>query len=77
MNISTREELRCLRERYPSGVRVQLDHMDDSQASPVGTCGTVEYVDDAGQIVVSWDTGSSLSLLPGIDAFHILKEDKQ
>ena len=43
--------------------------MDDSQAPPPGTKGTVAYVDDIGQIGVKWDTGSSLSLIPGVDSF--------
>lgn len=43
--------------------------MDDQQAPPPGTKGTVSYVDDMGQIGVKWDTGSSLSLIPGEDSF--------
>ena len=31
--------------------------------------GTVQYIDDLGQIGVNWDTGSSLSLIPGKDSF--------
>ncbi len=33
--------------------------MDDIQAPPVGTKGTVRGVDDIGSIMVSWDNGSS------------------
>ena len=44
--------------------------MDDPQAPPPGTKGTVRYVDGLGQIGVEWDTGSSLSLIPGKDHFH-------
>lgn len=43
--------------------------MEDPQAPPPGTKGTVYYVDDMGQIGVKWDTGSSLSLIPGEDSF--------
>ena len=44
--------------------------MDDPQAPPPGTKGTERYVDALGQIGVEWDTGSSLSLIPGKDHFH-------
>ena len=56
--------------QFPPGSRVRLLHMDDVQAPPDGTLGTVQGVDDAGQIMVRWDTGSGLSLLPGIDEFE-------
>ena len=32
--------------------------------------GTVQYVDDAGQLGISWDNGRSLSVIPGVDSFH-------
>lgn len=35
-----------LRNKYPSGTRVRLVQMDDVQAPPVGTLGTVMGVDD-------------------------------
>ena len=35
-----------------------------------GLKGTVVYVDDIGQILVQWENGSSLSLIPGVDRFH-------
>ena len=59
-----------LRVAYPVGTRVVLDAMDDPQAPPVGTVGTVRGVDDAGQILVGWDNGSGLNLIPGVDFFH-------
>jgi hypothetical protein len=43
--------------------------MDDPQAPPIGTEGTVRGVDDMGHIMVSWDTGSGLNLIYGIDRF--------
>jgi len=63
---------RMMRERYPVGTRVELLEMDDPQAPPVGTKGTVQGVDDVGQIMVHWDTGSSLSLIPGVDRCRVL-----
>ena len=52
------------------GTRIVLGAMDDPQAPPPGTKGTVRYVDGLGQIGVEWDNGSSLSLIPGKDHFH-------
>lgn len=65
----TREQVERLRRQYPAGTRVTLHSMDDPQAPPPGTKGTVSYVDDMGTIGVKWDTGSSLSLIPGVDSF--------
>ena len=56
-----------LRKRYPAGTRVRLVSMDDIQAPPVGTLGTVRGVDDAGDILVRWDNGSSLNVIYGED----------
>ena len=41
--------------------------MDDPQAPPVGTKGTVRGVDDIGSIMVAWDNGSGLSAAYGED----------
>lgn len=37
---------------------------------PDGLKGKVDFVDDAGQIHVSWENGRSLALIPGADSFH-------
>ena len=63
----SRETVEHLRREYPIGCRVQLVRMDDVQAPPIGTEGTVRGVDDIGSIMVSWDTGSSLSVAYGED----------
>ena len=68
-HIPSREQIELLRKRYPPGTRVRLQYMDDPQSPPPGTRGTITYVDDMGQIGVAWDTGSSLSLIPGKDGF--------
>jgi hypothetical protein len=38
-----------------------------------GDEGTIEFEDDIGQIHISWDHGSSLALIPGVDEFIILQ----
>lgn len=62
-----RERVEDLRREYPKGTRVKLVHMDDCQAPPVGTEGVVIGVDDIGDILMRWDTGSGLAVIPGID----------
>ena len=42
------EQLEILRITYPEGTRVELVRMDDVQAPPAGTRGTVYGVDDTG-----------------------------
>jgi len=63
----SKKELEKLREEYPSGTKVKLVKMDDVQAPPIGTIGTVDMVDDIGSLRVSWETGSSLGVLYGED----------
>lgn len=74
MRFPSREQIATLRERYLRGTRVELLAMDDPQAPPTGTMGEILGVDDAGQILVRWETGSSLSLIPGVDSFHIVQK---
>ena len=66
------------RRSYPPGTRVRLAGMAD-EPCPVepGTCGTVLAVDDAGQLLMQWDNGRSLSLLPGVDSFEVLERPQQ
>ena len=47
--IPSREQVERLRQRYPTGTRIVLHSMDDAQAPPTGTMGTVVYVDDMGK----------------------------
>ena len=66
-----------IKERYPAGTRIRLDHMSDPQAVPSGTEGTVTYVDDIGQIGMKWDNGRSLSLVPGEDDFSVISRPEK
>ena len=63
----TSEILASLREQFPQGTRVELLRMDDPQAPPIGTCGTVIGVDDTGSVMVRWDNGSGLHVVYGED----------
>lgn len=67
MKFPTAEQLEQIRQEYPPGTKVVLQHMDDSQAPPAGTIGVVKGVDDAGDLLMSWSTGSSLKVILGED----------
>ena len=67
MKFPNKETIEKLRSEFPKGTRVTLVKMDDPQAPPIGTQGTVRGVDDAGSIIVVWDNGSTLSVVYGED----------
>ena len=67
MRFPSREQVEAVRKRYPKGTRVVLVQMDDPQAPPKGTKGTVTGVDDTGSIMVNWDNGSGLNVVYGVD----------
>ena len=67
MRFPSTETVERIRKEYPVGARVELVQMNDPQAPPVGTKGTVRGVDDIGSIMVAWDNGSGLSLAYGED----------
>ena len=67
-----KKQVENLREQYPRGTRVELIRMDDPQAPPVGTKGTVIAVDDIGTIHVKWDDGSTLGIAFGADVCRVL-----
>ena len=66
-NWPSRETVERIRKQYPSGSRVELIRMEDEQAPPLGTIGTVLGVDDIASIMVHWDNGSSLNVVYGED----------
>ena len=63
----SREIIEKLKETYPVGTRVKLIQMEDDQAPPVGTLGTVYGVDAIGSILVKWDNGSTLNVIFRVD----------
>lgn len=67
MRFPNKETVERIRKEYPVGTRVELVQMDDPQAPPVGTKGTVRGVDDIGSIMVAWDNGCGLSVAYGED----------
>ena len=67
MRFPSKTVVEVLRQQYPVGTQVDLVRMDDPQAPPIGTKGTVKGVDDIGNIIVAWDNGCGLSVAYGAD----------
>jgi len=75
MRFPNRETVEMVRKRYTVGCRVELLRMDDPQAPPIGTRGTVRGVDDIGSVIVAWDNGCGLSVAYGEDACRVVDDD--
>ena len=67
MRFPSKETVDRVRKEYPAGTRVELKRMDDLQAPPIGTQGTVMGVDDTGSLLMKWDNGSGLNVVYGED----------
>ena len=67
MRFPSQRQVEEMRRCYPKGTRIELENMDDPQAPPIGTKGTVLCVDDTGSIMVAWDNGSHLNVIYGED----------
>ena len=67
MRFPSKEIVEQVRRQYPVGTRVELVEMDDFQAPPIVTKGTVEGVDDTASLLVAWDNGSRLNVVYGED----------
>jgi len=66
-----------MKENYPSGTRIVLISMEDPFAPvPSGMRGTVNFIDDIGQIHMHWDNGRSLAIVPGEDVFRKLSPEE-
>ena len=69
------EQVKRIKEQYPARTRLCCDCMpDDPRPIEPETLGTVAGVDDAGSIMMKWDNGRSLSLVPGVDSFHVVEQ---
>ncbi|MBO5565361.1 MAG: DUF4314 domain-containing protein [Lachnospiraceae bacterium] len=63
MRFPNKETVEQIRRMYPAGTRVELLAMDDVQAPPIGTLGTVLSVDDTASLIMRWDNGSGLNVV--------------
>lgn len=75
MRFPSKEIVEHIRKEYPQGTKVELVQMDDIQAPPIGTKGTVLGVDDTASIMVHWDNGSGLHVVYGEDKCRKIDEE--
>ena len=67
----TRHEVEMIKDRFQSGMRILLHEMKGEPQMYDGLEGTINHVDDIGQIHVHWDNGSSLALNYEEDNFEV------
>ena len=71
--IPTQAEIEGTRRLY-EGKRIELIAMpEDPHPIDPGTQGTCEMVDGMGQLIMNWDDGRTLSLIPGVDRFKVVE----
>lgn len=75
MKFPSKEIVERIRSEYYAGMRIELVKMDDPQAPPIGTKGTVTGVDDVGTIHVAWDCGGSLGIAYGEDICKVIQQE--
>ena len=78
MQFPSKETVARLREMYPAGTHVELISMDDpySKLKP-GDKGRVDFVDDGGTIHITWDSGSRLGAVYGVDHVRKIGDEKE
>ncbi len=63
------EIVKRVKDEYPKGTRVKLISLNDPfRDIPVGTLGTVQFVDDTATIHVAWDNSCCLGVVYGEDS---------
>lgn len=65
------KEVQELKDKY-LGKRIKLIWMNDKHSVPPQTKGTVDHVDDIGQLHVKWDNGRTLAVIPHEDIFILI-----
>ena len=71
-----RNRVEMVKRQYPVGTRIQLNSLcNDEKGMPTGLCGTVIGVDDQPALLMKWDNGRSLSLLPYEYDFTVIGQE--
>ena len=75
--INVEDLMEVIKGYYPEGTRVELVRSANKFAPPVGTQGTVEFVDDVGNILVAWDNGVFMTAVLGEDVCRKIDKETQ
>ena len=68
------EELKTLDvDEIKIGMTLELIEMQGEKQMPKGLRGVVTHIDDAAQIHVRWQNGSSLAIIPEVDKFIVVQ----
>ena len=60
------------------GCRLVVDEMkNDPQPVAPGSQGVFEGYDGVGDLLMKWDSGSSLKLIEGVDRYHVISSDTE
>ncbi len=65
--VYSHEKVQRIKAQYPAGTRIRLQSMLGETDMPSGIIGTVDFVDNIGQLQMTWDNGRTLALVPGED----------
>jgi hypothetical protein len=69
-------KIEMLRASYTVGSRIELLSMEGESDMPNGLRGTVDFIDDIGQLQMSWDNGRTLALNPDVDRFRKITQEE-
>lgn len=73
-----RNRVEMVKRQYPVGTRIQLNSLcNDEKGMSSGLLGTVIGVDDQPALLMKWDNGRSLSLMPFEDSFTVIQEEQR
>ena len=64
-----------IKKLYKKGMKVRLISMKGEPQMTPGLEGTIELIDDIGQLHIKWQNGSGLALNLECDKFEIIEED--
>ena len=71
-----RNKVEMVKQQYPVGTRIRLNSLcNDERDMPPGLYGIVVGVDDQPVLLMKWDNGRSLSLMPFEDDFTVIGQE--